>query len=249
MTQAAESVKAVIFDWGGTLTPWHAIDLVKQWQIFAEHYARHHPDDLSGTGAELATTMLLAEREAWGRLAIDGTSARLSEVLEAAGVSDEHPGYPGARAAYEEFWEPHTYIDPQVPQVLAGLRERGLRIGVLSNTLWSRQYHERVFERDGVLDLIDGAVYSSEITHVKPHPIAFEAAMAAVGQSVPGACVYVGDRLFEDVHGAQRAGMRAILVPHSDLPADQVIEVDVHPDAVAHELLDVLKHVDDWNAT
>ena len=158
----AAGVRAVIFDWGGTLTPWHAIDLVKQWQIFAEHYARDHADDFPDTGAELATTMLLAEREAWGRLAVDGTSARLAEVLEASGVSEDHPGYPGAQAAYEEFWEPHTYIDPQVPEVLAGLRERGLRVGVLSNTLWSRDYHERVFERDGVLGLIDGAVYSSE---------------------------------------------------------------------------------------
>lgn len=247
MSQPAASVKAVIFDWGGTLTPWHAIDLVKQWQIFAEHYARDHPDDFPDIGAELATTMLLAEREAWGRLAIDGTSARLSEVLEASGVSEDHPGYPGAQAAYEEFWEPHTYIDPQVPDVLIGLRERGLRVGVLSNTLWSRQYHERVFERDGVLGLIDGAVYSSEITRVKPHPVAFEAAMAAVGQSDPAACVFVGDRLFEDVHGAQRAGMRAILVPHSDLPDTQRVKVDVQPDAVAHELLDVLKLVDAWN--
>jgi putative hydrolase of the HAD superfamily len=95
---------------------------------------------------------------------------------------------------------------------------------------------------------IDGAVYSSEITHVKPHPVAFAAAIAAVGEFEPEACVYVGDRLFEDVHGAQRAGMRAIHIPHSDIPPDQRVEVDVRPDAVAHQLLDVLKHVDNWNA-
>ena len=56
-----------------------------------------------------------------------------------------------------------------------GLRERGIRIGVLSNTIWSRDYHRELFARDGVLDLIDGDVYSSEIHVVKPHADAFRA--------------------------------------------------------------------------
>ena len=58
--------------------------------------------------------------------------------------------------------------------------------------------------------------------------------------------MYVGDRAYEDVHGAQRAGMRAILVPHSDIPAAQQVPVDVAPDGVAHRLLDVLGHVERW---
>ena len=36
--------------------------------------------------------------------------------------------------------------------------------------------------------------------------------------------------------------MRAILVPHSDIPAGQRMPVDARPDAVAHELLDVAGH-------
>jgi putative hydrolase of the HAD superfamily len=58
--------------------------------------------------------------------------------------------------------------------------------------------------------------------------------------------VYVGDRPFEDVHGAQLAGMRAVLVPHSDIPSSQQVPVDVTPDGVAHRLLDVLDIVDRW---
>jgi putative hydrolase of the HAD superfamily len=241
------SVEAVIFDWGGTLTPWHNIDLRRQWQVFAEYYVRDHAHEFPDGGAELAARMMVAEREAWARLKRDGTSARLAEVFEAAGVRTDHPGHPAAQTAYEEFWEPHTYIDPDVPSLFAGLRERGLRIGVLSNTIWSRDYHQRVFERDGVLALIDGAVYSSEIPYVKPHPEAFGAAMVAVGASDARSCVYVGDRPFEDVHGAQRVGMRAVLVPHSDIPVDQQVPVDVTPDGVAHRLLDVLTLVDAWN--
>ena len=59
--------------------------------------------------------------------------------------------------------------------------------------------------------------------------------------------MYVGDRLFEDVHGSQAAGMRAIWIPHSQIPAAQQVAVDVQPDAVAHDLLDILAIVDGWH--
>jgi putative hydrolase of the HAD superfamily len=242
-------IEAVIFDWGGTLTPWHTVDLVRQWQVFAEHYARDHPAEFPDAGAELAARMRNADVDLWSRLKADNASGRLEEVFESAGVRTDHPGHPAAQAAYEEFWEPHTYTDPDVPGLFAGLRERGVKIGVLSNTIWSRRYHRDIFARDGVLDLIDGDVYSSEIPYVKPHPEAFGAAMAAVGASDPGACVYVGDRPYEDVHGSQRVGMRAILVPHSDIPPDQQVPVDVTPDGVAHRLSDVLALIDEWNVT
>ncbi len=236
-------VRAVIFDWGGTLTPWHTVDLNSQWDAYAELYA---PD--RAAARELAGRIVAAEAEAWRRSRTSGVSAHLAEVLAAAGVDTDHPGHPAALAAYEEFWEPHTFTDPDVTPLFTGLRERGIRVGVLSNTIWTRDFHERVFARDGVLPLVDGSVYSSEIDHAKPHREAFRAAMAAVGVSDPARCVYVGDRPYEDVHGAQRVGMRAVLVPHSDIPAVQQVPVDVHPDGVAHRLLDVLDLVDGWNA-
>jgi putative hydrolase of the HAD superfamily len=36
-------------------------------------------------------------------------------------------------------------------------------------------------------------------------------------------------------------------VPHSTIPVDQQVSHDATPDAVAHELLDVLAIVDRWN--
>ena len=112
-------------------------------------------------------------------------------------------------------WAPHTFTDPAAAATLRALRTAGLKIGVLSNTLWPRDWHEDVFRRDGVLDLIDGAVYSSEIDWAKPHPEAFRAAMTAVGATDPSRCVFVGDRPWDDIHGAKSVGMRAVLVPHS----------------------------------
>ena len=42
--------------------------------------------------------------------------------------------------------------------------------------------------------------------------------MSAVGATDPARCVYVGDRLFDDIWGAHQAGLRAIHVPHSVIP-------------------------------
>ena len=242
MAPAVPPLRAVIFDWGGTLTPWHSVDLEEQWRVFARQV---HAEEEQA--ASLAARILAAEEAAWGRGRTDHDSARLHEILIEAGVDEAHLHREAALAAYRLFWEPHTFTDEQVRPLWEGLRERGIRVGVLSNTIWSGDYHRGVFERDGVFDLIDADVYSSEIPWTKPHPEAFRAVATALGVE-PSEAAYVGDRPFEDIHGSQAAGMRAIWVPHSDIPLTQQVSVDVTPDGVAHELLDILDIVDGWQS-
>ena len=151
------------------------------------------------------------------------------------------------RRAFHEWWEPHTYLDPDALEVFEGLHERGIRIGVLSNTIWPAAEHDRIFERDRVLTLLHGRVYSSDIPWTKPHPEAFRAALDAVGVRDPARAVFVGDRIFDDIQGAKAVGMRAVLVPHSDIPPEQTRAVTVEPDAVVRRLRDLLAVVDRWN--
>jgi putative hydrolase of the HAD superfamily len=226
------AVKAVIFDWGGTLTPWHSVDHAAVWRdVCALHFA----EELAERNA---AAIRAAEWELWRVAERDHRSATMEHVFERAGVA------PTAAflASYALAWEPHTFTDPDVPGLFARLRAAGIRIGVLSNTMWPRTMHEQVFVRDGVLDLIDGAVYSSEIEWTKPHPEAFRAAMAAVGVTDPAACVFVGDRPYDDVYGAKRAGMRAVLVPNSDVPECP----DAEPDAVIGRLADLSPLLEAW---
>jgi putative hydrolase of the HAD superfamily len=234
-------VDAVVFDWGGTLTPWHTIDLREQWRHYAEAYDPSRADELSAL-------ILSAEDDAWRAGREHHRSATLDEIFRSVGVEPEGERHERALAAYHAFWEPHTHTDPDVPPLFAALAERDIRVGVLSNTLWTREYHERVFRRDGVLELIDGAVYSSEIPYTKPHPEAFRAAMAAVGVDDPGRVVFVGDRPYDDIHGAKEVGMRAVLVPHSAIPDSQKGHVEGDPDAVIDRLAHLLAVIDAWNA-
>ena len=228
-------VDAVVFDWGGTLTPWHTIDHREQWRAYTGVYDPGRADELAGL-------LAAAEDALWMRARDHQRSGRLEELFAEVGVDASGERHEEAMAAYHAFWEPHTWTDPDVPGLLAGLRERGLKVGVLSNTVWTREFHEKVFARDGVLDLIDGAVYSSEIPWAKPHPEAFRAAVAAVGAAAPGDCVYVGDRPFDDIHGAHAAGLRTVLVPNSAVPAfDGAV-----PDAVISRLAELPGVIDRW---
>ena len=44
MSQGSPVVSAVIFDWGGTLTPWHTVDPTQAWQAAADANGGVHPD-------------------------------------------------------------------------------------------------------------------------------------------------------------------------------------------------------------
>ncbi len=226
------AVQAVILDWGGTLTPWHDLDHEALWH---EICAPHFPHDQVPA---VAAAIFAAERAAWDQCENEHRSTTLDHVLARAGVTP----HAGLLDTYFRLWEPHTYTDPGVAPVLRTLRERGIRVGVLSNTMWPRALHERVFLRDDVLDLIDGAVYSSEIPWTKPHPEAFRAAMAAIGVTDPASCVFVGDRPYDDIFGAKSLGMRTALIPNSTVPA----YAGGVPDVVLTCLADLLPHLDQW---
>jgi len=225
---------AVIFDWGGTLTRWHDIDFHAEALALAHAVVAHDAETHAGPEVHV-DALQRANQVIWGRSRDHQQSSTVAELFSEAGL--EHD--PELLGHYREFWEPHTETDPQVEPLFRGLRERGIKVGVLSNTLWPREWHEDFFRRDGVLELVDGAVYTSEVPWTKPSPDAFHAAIAAVNASDPGRCVYVGDRLYDDIWGAHNAGLRAIHIPHSAIPVEQVGHSVGEPDAVAHALAEI----------
>ena len=226
------TVRTVIFDWGGTLTPWHSVDHETLWRDVC---VKHYP---TARAAEVARALYVAERDVWAGIERSQQSATLTHVIERARVS-----VPDAvLASYFEAWEPHTITDPDAPVLLRELRRRNIRIGVLSNTLWPRAVHDQIFVRDQVLDLIDGTVYSCELTWTKPHREAFRAAMAAVGEDDPACCVFVGDRPYDDVHNAKSIGMQTVLMQNSDVPPfDAAV-----PDARISRLSELIGYLDRW---
>ncbi|HVL85193.1 MAG TPA: HAD family hydrolase [Pseudonocardia sp.] len=225
-------IDAVIFDWGGTLTPWRTMDLRAGWRAYSEVL---HAEDPQRARA-LAEALVAADGARWAGVRDEHRAFTLAEVLADAAADVDSARHAAALDAYREFWVAATHTDPEAAPMLAVLRERGLRLGVLSSTAWPGAWHEEWLRRDGVLDLFDATVWSSELPWTKPHAEAFRAVMAAVGVTDPARCVHVGDRPYDDISGAKAVGMRAVLVPHSDIPPSQRVPVDVEPDAVVQRL-------------
>jgi putative hydrolase of the HAD superfamily len=221
----------VIFDWGGTLTPWKTVDLHDGWRAYAN---AAHPDD-EERARQAARALMEADRARWATARDEHRAFTLAHVLEDAAATHDQRGLD----AYREFWVQATHTDPDAAPMLERLRERGLRLGVLSSTQWPADWHEEWLRRDGVLHLFDACVWSSDLPVTKPHPDAFRAALDAVGVADPARAVYVGDRPYDDVSGAKAVGMRAVLVPHSDIPPHQQVPVDVVPDGVVQRLADL----------
>lgn len=230
----ASEIDAVIFDWGGTLTPWRTVDFEEEARALA---AAAIDGDATAPAALRAAGDVV-----WERSRDHHSSATIADIFAEAGLSHDE----GMLTAYREFWEPHTITDPDVLPLFSRLKVDGIKVGVLSNTVWPRGWHEEIFARDGVLDLVDGAVYTSDIAWTKPSPKAFGAAMTSVQVEDASRCVFVGDRLFDDIWGASNAGMRTIHVPHSEIPEAQFGHSVGEPDAVVHRLSEVYDIVSAW---
>ena len=117
-----------------------------------------------------------------------------------------------AREIYEQWASNHHFemYDDAAP-VLRALQERGLKVGVISNSHRSLDAFCEHFSLGG---LIHASVSSSEHGYMKPHRSIFDAALERAG--VPAsAALMVGDSLKHDVEGALAAGMKAVLLRRS----------------------------------
>ena len=232
-------IEAVVFDWGGTLSLFAQVDMEDMWRLVAKHLAPDRED-------ELCARLVAVEEASWARIAVDQRSTTLTSLLTLASAE---LGLDVAEAVLEEAalhhldsWTPHIEHDPDAPAVLTALREQGLRIGLLSNTHWPRAFHEHFLERDGLAHLIDARCYTSEMPFTKPHPEAFRTVLDALGVGRADHVVFVGDRAYDDVHGARSAGLRGVLRTNPLVPP-----YDVEPDAVIDSLPELLEVVARWS--
>jgi len=110
----------------------------------------------------------------------------------------------------------------EVPDLLAELRGRGLRIVVCSN--WDWDLREAIHEA-GLTDALDVVVSSAWVGARKPHPRIYAHTLAEAGLE-PESVVFAGDTWNADVEGPLEAGMTPIYLrrdghwPDSTCPHD-----------------------------
>ena len=231
-------IDAVIFDWGGTLSHWvDDVRIPDFWRRAAVQLAPERVD-------ELVASLVSAEQSVWNDVRVAQKSGQLDAIIRAAAEVHElelaEEWFERAAAEYLEGWELELHHKPDALPTLAALKAVGLKTGLLSNTHWPRAFHESVLERDGLLEMLDVRCYTSDLTHVKPHPLAFKAVLNELGVAAANA-VFVGDRAYDDVYGAQQLGMRTVLVrPSADA------DYPVTPDATIDSLSELVGVIDGW---
>lgn len=129
-------------------------------------------------------------------------------------------GAPGLTQCMREGYNPEDIVADEVPDLLENLKTSGFRLAVISNR---RNPFDEQLETLGIGSYFEYSLAAGAINAWKPDPVIFQHALTKMGIE-PGQAVYVGDNYFADVIGAQRAGMRAVLIdpeglfPEADCP-------------------------------
>jgi putative hydrolase of the HAD superfamily len=234
-------IRAVLFDWGHTLMDWvwddellvagHRAGLQaigRDELAITEHFREHYEPMFwqPGTIDELEYPGLV--RKLLGDFGVEVGDEELDRFLEA-----EHAAWSGARQ-----------LGSTTHALLEALRNRGLRLGIVSNAFDPAWLLHRDLADTGVAERIDFAVFSSEVGKRKPHAAIFERALEALGVEA-GETVFVGDRLYEDVRGAGELGM--VTVQALWFRADEHPD-GREPDFQAFTQMDVLNVVERLNS-
>lgn len=151
---------------------------------------------------------------------------RICELLEARPPSRFAAAELFHRFGTAAAWE----VYPEVPRALAGLRDQGLRLGIVSN--WDHRL-PKLLEQVGLARFFDAVVFSAELGVEKPDGRIFHQAMAELGTE-PAAALHVGDGRLEDVEGAVAAGLLALHLTRTSGGGD-LRDLASLPDLVAAE--------------
>jgi putative hydrolase of the HAD superfamily len=229
-------LRGVLFDLGSTLQEyynedWVAIDRDLNGELYHYLASRGHATRLPPLD-EFIEVMHVATRAHWDNARTSMRGSPLLTVLQPMfdrhGISDVTPEeclLPWYRGVTEI-----TYVRPDVKPTLELLRDRGLKLGLVSNTSWSAGAHDPDLDRFGLKDLLPCRIYSCEVGWEKPAPQIFHAALECTGLA-PEETVFVGDFLRYDVAGAQAVGMKAVWKKVADRP-DDWDDHSIEPDAV-----------------
>jgi putative hydrolase of the HAD superfamily len=209
------ALKAVIFDLGGTLIDWPDWDedVKRRWGLSYDYLlSRLSSNDLPPQDVYVQA-MLDAERNHWQQVAERQASSTPTEVLRAGFERFGHKASEEellvALDGYAQAVNGWATIFPDTISTLKELRQRGYRLGLLSNTWWAAEWHNADLALHGLTPLLDEIVYTSDHPHSKPHPSVFLEMMRRLDVA-PGYCVMVGDRLDADIGGALDVGIRAV---------------------------------------
>ena len=245
-----QPVRAILFDFGHTL-----VDFQRTQEALHAAYEQIRARIEAVAYMEVPELLDLVDRVAGG---VDGLVAqsyeerRMEELDQAelfqqalSGIGFDLPDdvLEHIVALDHSAYSNSITVEPEVLATLDRLREAGYRMGLVSNISLRPNLMRADLERMGLSKYLDATVFSSEVGVRKPDPRIFHEALDRLSAE-PAETVFVGDRLYDDVSGAQAVGMRAILTRQFRQEDDP----DFAPDAVIKHISDLPAVLEEWNA-
>ena len=195
------SLRAVVFDLWNTIAKWPHAEWAEIQPRVAERLGLS-PEEFS---------------ERWyGELAHMRETGPISAVLEQFDLSPE---------AAEDVLELRGAVTrqglvpvPGAAETIAALRERGLKTGLI--TVCSEDV-PRLWAETDFHGLFDAEVFSASVGLRKPDPRIYRLALDELGVE-PAEAMFVGDGANDELGGAERVGMTAVMleVPPEELPGE-----------------------------
>jgi 5'-nucleotidase len=127
-------------------------------------------------------------------------------ALESVGVNDADVAQRSAER-YNAYRVKYFTLFPGTVELLRALRERGVKLGIVTNGL-SETHREKIAVLR-ISEYFDAIFLSDEVGMVKPDPLLFAHACRTLG-GVPAHAAMVGDRYDRDIRGAMEAGLYTI---------------------------------------
>ncbi len=133
----------------------------------------------------------------------------------------------------------HRSLRPRVVEMLQGLKDLGLKLGIISNTAALYQVFDTL-EEYGIRGFFDDVTLSSVTGLRKPCPDIFFVSARQLRVD-PKNCVYVGDTVSRDITGSKRAGFACAIQIGSQLTREKDCGIvrEFEPDHIIRDIYDV----------
>ncbi|HEU5000669.1 MAG TPA: HAD family hydrolase [Lapillicoccus sp.] len=212
----APPIRGVVFDFHHTLA--HAGD-PEVWLREAWTNLGRDGDPATALGSDYAPAAAFLD-QLWEEARVvdpqnerDRDPARHREVFDRVIAAAPGIDLELADALYQIMHRQWDVYDDVLP-VLKALREKGVRVAMLSNVGFDLS---PTLARTGVGELLDGVVMSYAVGAVKPDPAIFQNALDALG--LPASEVLMVGDAWQDDAGAAALGVRTLILPRTDDPS------------------------------
>jgi putative hydrolase of the HAD superfamily len=142
--------------------------------------------------------------------------------------------------AGKHLWEVTLKKLPYLDEVLTEMKKKGYKLGIITNTVTSREEHVRTALRKiDAEKYFDVILTSVDVGHEKPDERIFMTALRKL-RVKPQEAVMVGNRISADIVGGNRMGMKTILFKWNKRYPEKTTSPEEQPTCTIKSLKELL---------